>query len=102
MRRVLIFQLALLVGCSQTTTPDTTIPASAIPASRLSELAAGEDSSDESSSSEGSPTTEMVVVNGFYSVDTYDGSRDPTADLAGTVKLAASKKRILLEVGGDW
>ena len=38
-----------------------------------------------------------------YSVDKYDPSRNPSADLETTVKQAKqSGKRILLEVGGNW
>jgi thiol-disulfide isomerase/thioredoxin len=39
----------------------------------------------------------------FYTVDHYDESRDPTADLAKTMERAnAEKKHILVQVGGDW
>ena len=39
----------------------------------------------------------------FYTVDHYDVTRDPTADLAETIQRATKeKKRILIQVGGDW
>jgi thioredoxin-related protein len=38
-----------------------------------------------------------------YSVDVYDPTRDPIADLAATMAQAKSSgKRILVQVGGDW
>jgi len=40
---------------------------------------------------------------GFYTVDHYDESRDPIADLAKAVEQGAQeKKRIFVQVGGDW
>src|SRR4051812_41514873 len=39
----------------------------------------------------------------FYTVDHYDAARNPADDLAQTVTRAkAEKKRILIQVGGDW
>jgi thiol:disulfide interchange protein len=39
----------------------------------------------------------------FYTVDHYDTARNPADDLANTVQRAqAEKKRILVQVGGDW
>jgi len=39
----------------------------------------------------------------FYTVDHYDTARNPADDLAKTVTRAkAEKKRILIQVGGDW
>ena len=39
----------------------------------------------------------------LYTVANYDAQRDPNQDLAVTVqKAAASGKRILLEIGGEW
>lgn len=39
----------------------------------------------------------------FYTVSSYDKSRDPAADLAETITRAgAEDKRVILQVGGDW
>lgn len=39
----------------------------------------------------------------FYSVDHYDDARDAAVDLTATIQRAtAEKKRILIQVGGDW
>lgn len=39
----------------------------------------------------------------FYTVSTYDESRDPADDLARTIARAeAENKRVILQVGGDW
>ncbi len=39
----------------------------------------------------------------FYVVDHYDAKRDPAMDLAAAMERAtAEKKRILIQVGGDW
>jgi thiol:disulfide interchange protein len=39
----------------------------------------------------------------FYTVDHYDGARNPADDLAATITRAqAEKKNILVQVGGDW
>jgi len=39
----------------------------------------------------------------FYTVDHYDNERNPADDLATTVTRAKTeKKRILIQVGGDW
>jgi len=39
----------------------------------------------------------------FYSVGSYDENRDPTVDLADTIRRAtAENKRILIQVGGEW
>ena len=39
----------------------------------------------------------------FYTVDHYDDARNPADDLAKTIERAkAEKKRILVQVGGDW
>jgi thioredoxin-related protein len=44
-----------------------------------------------------------VPVTADYSVKEYDPARDPAQDLAATVQAAqAGKKRILLQVGGEW
>jgi thiol-disulfide isomerase/thioredoxin len=42
-------------------------------------------------------------TTGFYTVDHYDESGNPAADLAKTVERASKeRKRILIQVGGDW
>lgn len=39
----------------------------------------------------------------FYTVSSYDESRDPSDDLAATVARAkAEEKRVILQIGGDW
>lgn len=43
------------------------------------------------------------MPNQIYTVDEYDPSRDVDADLRETVEQAkTSKKRIILEIGGNW
>lgn len=43
------------------------------------------------------------VAKSFYTVDHYGPSRDAMADLQETMRRAqADKKRIILQVGGDW
>lgn len=53
-----------------------------------------------------SPTTSpaaLVKSLGFYTVDQYGDDRNVEADLAATlVRAATEKKRILLQVGGEW
>ncbi len=55
-----------------------------------------------------SPDVEPVapageLTDGIYLVDHYDAKRDAKADLASAVEAAtAMKRRILLEVGGNW
>jgi thiol:disulfide interchange protein len=39
----------------------------------------------------------------FYTVDHYDESRDPEADLVKTIDRASKEnKRVMIQVGGDW
>jgi hypothetical protein len=39
----------------------------------------------------------------FYTVGHYDKQQDPAADLAATIERAtAERKRIILQIGGDW
>ena len=48
-------------------------------------------------------TVMQVEVPHFYTVSAYDVERDPSADLIMTIsKAKREKKRILLQVGGDW
>lgn len=55
------------------------------------------------SESTDSPTKAAHQGVTFYSVDHYDASRNPATDLAETVRRATKeKKRILIQVGGDW
>ena len=53
-----------------------------------------------------SPTTSpaaLVKSLGFYTIDQYGDDRNVEADLAATlVRAATEKKRILLQVGGEW
>lgn len=87
MLRLFVLVLALtFVGCSASSpTPDESLPV------------------DASKQTTRTVTPSALEVHGFYSVDSYDASRDPAADLAATAKLAqADNKRILLEIGGDW
>ena len=46
---------------------------------------------------------ELVKSLGFYTVDQYGDDRNVEADLAATlVRATTEKKRILLQVGGEW
>ncbi|MDA9857909.1 hypothetical protein N9D23_07295 [Rubripirellula sp.] len=50
-----------------------------------------------------SPMPAAKVTNQLYTVDEYDPSRDVDTDLRETVEQAkTSKKRIILEIGGNW
>ncbi|MDF1843889.1 MAG: hypothetical protein P1U77_20830 [Rubripirellula sp.] len=50
-----------------------------------------------------SPMPAAKATNQIYTVDEYDPSRDVDADLRETVEQAkTSKKRIILEIGGNW
>lgn len=49
------------------------------------------------------PGAEPQKAAAFYTVAKYDPARDPAKDLAETIRVAQdSKKRILLQVGGEW
>src|SRR5437870_2505109 len=55
------------------------------------------------SDSDREATNTSPVELDFYTVDHYDVARNPTDDLAMTVRRAqAEKKHILVQVGGDW
>jgi thiol:disulfide interchange protein len=82
--------LVAFAGCSKTETP-ANIEATATPA--LSESQAKTAQAE-------APHSEKPT---FYTVDHYDAARNPADDLAKTVTRAkAEKKRILIQVGGDW
>jgi len=86
-----------LTGCMEKVEGVITTASAATPASSAV--------AKESKSSAVAPSPKEQAHHGvnFYSVDHYDESRDPSADLAETVERAGKeKKRILIQVGGDW
>lgn len=89
MQRTLLTVICFaLFGCSKSPEPDSasTMP----PATKTTSEAALSTETD-------------AGTDGLYTVDSYDATRDASADFATTISRAQTEqKRIILEIGGDW
>ena len=84
-----------MTGCGETADSTT---ASATPGSDVAVV-----QQTEPVQSDEGDTEAAKLTDGIYLVDDYDPARDASADLQAAIDNAGkTKKRILLEVGGQW